>query len=70
MANCLLSSEKQGDRATIKWYQSAIGSLIWPTIYTRLEIAYLVGVISRYCANPASIHCNLVIWIYRYLDEI
>ncbi len=31
VAHSLLPSEKQADRATIKWYQSAISSLIWPS---------------------------------------
>ncbi len=67
VANFLLPSDQQADRATIKWYQSAIGSLIWPAVHTRPEISYSVGVLSRYCANPSPIHCNLVTQIFRYL---
>ena len=67
VANSLLPSEHQADRATIKWYQSAIGSLMWPAVHTRPDISYSVGVLSRYCANPGPIHCNLVIQIFRYL---
>ena len=51
----------------IKWYQSAIGSLMWPAVHTRPDISYSVGVLSRYCANPGPIHCNLVYQIFRYL---
>ena len=67
VANSLLPSDNQADRATIKWYQSAIGSLMWPAVHTRPDISYSVGVLSRYCANPGPIHCNLVIQIFRYL---
>ena len=67
VANSLLPSEHQADRATIKWYQSAIGSLMWPAVHTRPDISYSVGVLSRYCANPGPIHCNLVMQIFRYL---
>lgn len=67
VANSLLPSEQQADQAIIKWYQSAIGSLIRPAVHTRPDISYSVGVLSRYCANPGPIHCNLVIHIFRYL---
>ena len=70
VANSLLPSEGQADRATIKWYQSAIGSLMWPAVHTRPDISYSVGVLSRYCANPSPIHCNLVIQIFQYLTRI
>ncbi len=67
VANSLFPSEHQADRATIKWYQSAIGSFMWPAAHTRPDISYSLGVLSRYCANPGSINCNLVIQIFRYL---
>ncbi len=67
VANSLLLSDQQTDRATIKWYQSAISSLMWPAVHTRPDISYSVGVLSRYCANPGLIHCNLVTQIFRYL---
>ena len=67
IANSLLLSNQQADRATIKWYQSAIGSLMWPAVHTPPDISYSVGVFSRYCANPGPIHCNLVVQIFWYL---
>ena len=67
VANSLLPSDQQADRATIKWYQSAIGSLMWPAVHTPPDISYSVGVFSRYCANPGPIHCNLVVQIFWYL---
>ncbi len=60
VANSLLSSDHQADRATIERYQSVIRSFIWPAVYTRPDISYLVGVFSRYCANLGLINCNLV----------
>ena len=67
VANSLLPSNNQADRATMKWYQSAISSLMWPAVHTQPDISYSVEVLSRYCTNPSSIHCNLVIQIFRYL---
>ena len=41
---------------------------MWPDVHTRPDIAYSVGVLSRYCSNPGPTHCNLVIQIFRYLS--
>ncbi len=38
-----------------------------PAVYTRPDISYSVGVLSRYSTNPGPIHCNLVTQIFRYL---
>ncbi len=46
VANSLLPNNRNADKATIKWYQSAIGSLIWPAVHTRPDIAYSVGGLS------------------------
>ena len=40
---------------------------MWPDVHTRPEISYSVGILSRYCANPGPIHCNLVVQIFWYL---
>ena len=46
VANSLQLFNGTTDLKTIKWYHSAIGSLIWPTVYTRPDIVYSVGVLS------------------------
>ena len=69
VANSLLPYDGNADKATIKWYQSAIGSLMWPAVHTRPDIAYSVGVLSRYCSNPGPTHCNLVVQVFRYLSS-
>ncbi len=55
VANSLLPSKHQADQDTIKWDPSAIASLVWPAVHTRPDISYLVGVPSRYYANPGPI---------------
>jgi hypothetical protein len=38
-------------------YQSVIGSLMYCVTYsTRLDIAYLVGIILQFITNPSEIH--------------
>ncbi len=40
IGNLLLPSTKEADKKTVTWYQSIIGSLIWPAIHTRPDLAY------------------------------
>ena len=48
-------------------YSSAVGSLMWAMIATRPDIAFAVGVVSRYMANPGKKHWLAVKNIFRYL---
>lgn len=67
IGNTLIPSEDQADKKTITWYQLVVGSLMWPAIHTRPDIAYAVGVLSRYCSNPSPLHCKYLQRIMRYL---
>ena len=48
-------------------YALACGSLMYAMVATRPDIAYAVGVISRFMANPGKAHWNAVKSIMRYL---
>jgi len=48
-------------------YASAVGSLMYAMVCTRLNIAHAVGVVSRYMNNPVKEHWMAVKWIFRYL---
>ena len=48
-------------------YSSAVGSLMYAMVCTRPDIAQVVGVVSRYLANPGKQHWEAVKWILRYL---
>ena len=48
-------------------YASAVGSLIYAMVCTRLDISHAVGVVSRYMNNPRKEHWMVVKWILRYL---
>ena len=47
-------------------YASAIGSLMYAMVCTRLDIAHAVGV-SRFMSRPEKQHLEAVKWILRYL---
>jgi hypothetical protein len=48
-------------------YALAVGSLIYTIVVTRLDIAYVVGIVSRFMHNPGRPHWNAVKHIFRYL---
>ena len=37
-------------------YDSVVGSLMYAMVYTRLDIAQAVGVLSQFMANPGRVH--------------
>ena len=49
-------------------YRKAVGSLIYAVLGTRLDIAYAVGVASRFLSNPSFEHWRAVKRIFRYLQ--
>ena len=48
-------------------YALVIGSLMHAMVCTRLDIAHVVGVVSRHMSHPGIEHWNVVKWILRYL---
>jgi hypothetical protein len=48
-------------------YTSAIGSLMYTMLGTRADLAYAVGVLGRYSANPKWCHWKAVKHVMRYL---
>ncbi|MCO5562737.1 hypothetical protein L7F22_016369 [Adiantum nelumboides] len=48
-------------------YASTVGSLMYALIATRPDIAFAVGVVSRYMSNPGKKHWEAVKGILRYL---
>ena len=58
---------KNNDPATCVPYCPAIGALMYLMLGTRLDIAFAVDKLSRYCANPQQKHWVAVKRIFRYL---
>lgn len=48
-------------------YSSAVGSLMYSMIGTRPDIAYGVGLVSRFMSAPSQEHWNAVKWLMRYI---
>ena len=48
-------------------YQSAVGSIMYAMVGTRLDLAYSVGLISRLMTKPLKEHWQAVKWVLRYI---
>jgi hypothetical protein len=55
--------------ADIKEYQSAIGSLLYAAIITRLHILFSVCCLSQFLSNPLESHMRMVKNVFRYLTH-
>ena len=64
--DCLVSDEDKGEMNKLP-YASAVGSLMYAMIATRPDIAFAVGVVSRYMSNPGKKHWEAMKGIMRYL---
>ena len=61
------SSKTEKEEMSKVPYQSAVGSLMYAMVCTRPDIAYAVGVVSRFMTNPGQAHWNAMKWILRYV---
>lgn len=50
-------------------YRQALGSLMYLMTATRPDLAYSVGILSRYCNEPRLAHWNAVKRVFRYIKE-
>ena len=65
--DCPKSDEEKAQMAKIL-YASACGSLMYAMVAMRPDIAYAVGVVSRYMSNPGKKHWDAIKSILRYLS--
>ena len=66
MENCPKTQEAINNMQGVP-YASACGSLMYAMVATRLDIAYAVGVVTQFMANPAKTHWKVVKSIMKYL---
>ena len=50
-------------------YASVVGSLVYAQVCTRLDIAYIVGVLGIYLSNPGMDHWKAAKRVMRYLKR-
>ncbi|KAM1011590.1 hypothetical protein ACFX13_047685 [Malus domestica] len=52
-----------------KPYASLVGSLMYVNVYTRPDIAYIVGLLGKFQSNPSEGHWNAAKKVLRYLRQ-
>ena len=50
-------------------YAEAIGSILWPTVVSRLDTAFVVGVLLQFIQNPGPTHWDTVKRVISYLGS-
>ena len=48
-------------------YIEALGSILWPAVVSRPDIAYAVGILSQFVQNPALVHWDALKQVIIYL---
>ena len=49
-------------------YSEGIGSVLWPAVVSRPDIAYAVGVLSQFIKNPGQSHWEALKRVITYLN--
>ena len=62
---CPTNDKEKEEMKTVP-YSSAVGSLMYAMVCTRPDIAFAVGVVSRFLSNPGTEHWEAVKWILEY----
>ena len=47
-------------------YANAVGSLMYVMICARLDLAYIVSLVSKYMEKPRKLHYEALKWILKY----
>ncbi|KFY67852.1 hypothetical protein V497_00175, partial [Pseudogymnoascus sp. VKM F-4516 (FW-969)] len=69
-ANIKLEPNKeQATPKEIKWFQMAIGSLLYLAMATRPDITYATILLARFASNPSIEHVNAINNIFKYLSK-
>ena len=63
----LIKATEQSEIFDDTLYQSAVGSLLYLSGWTRPDIAFAVSSVARFCSSPAKEHWTAIKHILRYL---
>ena len=69
-AHFKLSAAKEPEEAIdtdIVPYASAVGSIMYAMVGLRPDLAYAIGLVSRFMSRPGEIHWEAVKWLLRYM---
>jgi hypothetical protein len=55
------------ERVDQQLYSSMVGSLMWATVATRFDIAWIANRLSQFCVDPTIRHRNAIVRVLRYI---
>jgi hypothetical protein len=64
----LIKNTAQADKASIRLFQSQIGSILYAMLGTRPDIAYATIRLSQYASNPSDQHFKAINHLLRYIN--
>ena len=65
--DCLRPAGHNDERIDQRYYQQAIGSIMYAAIHTRPDIAFTIGRLSQYLSDPAKHHGRALKGLLRYI---
>ena len=68
--NCKLQKADEGyeaNKGTVHYYGQLVGSLMWPSIITRIDTCYAACQLAKYLTNPSAQHISAAEHCIRYL---
>ena len=65
----LLTSEDPINPRLMKNYQSIVGSIMWSAMSVRPDLAFAVGMLSRFNSNPDEHHLNVAYHVLQYMNN-
>jgi hypothetical protein len=63
---CPKTQEEEEDMFCVP-YASALSSFMYAMVFTRIDIAHAMGVLSRHMSKPDEEHWTIVKWVFKYL---
>lgn len=62
-----VKENEEGIDTQVTPYLSAVGSIMYAMIGSRPDLAYGLGLVSRFMSKPGEIHWEAVKWLLRYI---
>lgn len=62
-----VKEKEEGIDTDVISYLSAVGSIMYAMVGFRPDLAYVVGLVSRFMSRPREVHWEAVKWLIRYM---
>jgi hypothetical protein len=63
------ATDHEADASSRHLYQAKLGSVMYPMMQTRLDLAFTSGKLARYSSNPDHTHQTVLMRVFHYLHR-